>query len=804
MKEILQLEFITDRECRTHLHQDLELIYILKGDVDVLVDNKNYALFENDFILINSNKKHWIKSGKEEVLGLRFLIDYQMLTEYMKTDHILFWCNTVTDNDEDYALLRKNMDQILSLYFEETEAEKFRVRSLMNEMLYILTSNFMVKTDTQKMGLLNDQEDARIIEIRNYILTNYQKQLSLNDLAEQMHLSSAHLSRYIKQSFGISFLEYLNNVRLFHAVDDLVYSNKKIINIAIDNGYPTPTAFNKAFRECYQMTPSEYRSSANGVSADDGYLNRLTKEKQKELKRIIRQKKNYIKKESLQDGSLLVVDANEKRKLKNVCNEILNIGDITNLFRSDVRSQIQFLQSRLHFKYIRIWNMLGNSVYKDRQGDMQLNFIAIDRILDFCLDNHLIPHIEIGYKPIILMERVEKRIYAKEDDTLFQSLEEYQGILSRWLTHLINRYGLEEFETWRFEMRRDITHYPRHKDTFFECFPVAKRMLKELSPNIKLGGPGIILGYENYQYSSLFEKWKETPESEPDFISVYSYGYVTMEKDGKYYVKKSGDSQYTTHQVELLKEVLQKNGFAKQKIYVTEWNYSISNRNALNDSCAMGAYVMQNLIQAENTVESMGWWHATDLLTEYHDTNAALNGDNGMLTSDGIQKPVFYAFEFMNKLHGNLIGKNANVLVTTNDKGRYTLVCHNGKKLGYRGRMTMENEIRMEDADELFENTDSILQKIRIHNVKPGVYHMKSSLINKEHGSVQDLWMQMGKKKNLSRSEIDYLNRITVPNIKISKIETKENVLNFEIELKPHEIRLIKLDYQYKSNGYQK
>lgn len=800
MREIMHLEFITDRESRTHLHQDLEIIYILKGDVEILLDNKSYKLSENDFILINTNKKHWIKSGKNSVLGLRFLIDYQILTEYMKTNQLLFWCNTVTDNEESYTLLRKIMDQILSLYFDGAEADAFRIRSLMNEMLYLLTSNFLVRNEMKKAALLNNEEDARVIEIRNYILTNYQKQLSLNDLAEQMHLSSAHLSRYIKQNFGISFLEYLNNVRLFHAVDDLVYSNKKIINIAIDNGYPTPTAFNKAFRDCYQMTPSEYRSKANETNVDDGQMTRMTKEKQRELKKIIRQKKNYLKKESLQDHSLLVVDAEQIRPLKSVCNEILNVGDITNLMRSDVRSQIHFLQNKLNFKYIRMWNMLRQLVYKDDEEHIQLNFTQLDRILDFCLEIHLIPHIEIGYKPVILMERVEKQIYSEADTILFQTLEEYEDVLKRWFMHLINRYGLEEFETWRFEMRRDITHYPQKSDTFFECFPTAKKLLRELSPKIRLGGPGIILGYENYQYDNLFEKWKEIPEAEPDFISVYSFGYVTVEKDGKYYVKKSVDSQYTNHQVELLKEVLDRNGFSDQKIYVTEWNYSISNRNVLNDSCAMGAYVMQNLIQAENTVESMGWWHATDLLTEYHDTETALNGDNGMLTCDGIQKPVYYAFEFMNKLHTGMLGKNENLLITTNEKGRYTLVCHNSKRLCYHGRTVMENKIRIEDVDELFENTEPIRLKVQIHNVKPGIYRMKSSFINREHGSVQDLWTQMGKKKNLSRSESDYLNRITVPHIKITEIESTENILNFEIDLQPYEIRLIKLDYQYKSH----
>ena len=50
------------------------------------------------------------------------------------------------------------------------------------------------------------------------------KQISLNDLAQKLYLTNAYLSKYIKKRFGLSFIEYVNNVRLFHAVDELLYS----------------------------------------------------------------------------------------------------------------------------------------------------------------------------------------------------------------------------------------------------------------------------------------------------------------------------------------------------------------------------------------------------------------------------------------------------------------------------------------------------------------------------------------------------------------------------------------------------
>lgn len=796
MKEIMQLEFITDRECNTHLHQDLELIYILKGQCKVLLDQYQYDMEANDFLVINTNKKHSIIDSSQTVLGIRFMIDYQMLTEYMNTEHMLFWCNTVTESDENHVVLRRIMDQVLSLYFEGVDEEKFRIRSLMNEMLYILTSNFMVKTDKQREMVLTNAEDDRIIEIRNYILSNYQKQLSLNSLAKQMHLSNAYLSRYIKQSFGISFLEYLNNVRLFHAIDDLIYSDKKIINIAIDNGYSNPTAFNKAFRDAYQVSPTEYRSRARRTSPEEG-KGGLDKDRKKEFKRILKQKKSGSQPTRYTDVERIIADARSLRPFMRVTNETLNVGDAAKLANSDVRDQIQFLQKQLHFKYIRIWNMIKLFLFKNKDGEIQCNYTKTDRILDFCMENHLIPHLEIGYKPLYLMEQAEKKIYGTEDDLLFDNLEEYRKCWKKWFIYLINRYGSENLEQWRFEMRADSRKNQFRAEVFQECFTTIKSLLKSLVPNIEVGGPGIILGYEKPYYDEVFSAWSK--DAEPDFISVYSYGYDTLTKDDTYYVKKSRDSQYTLHQVEILKETLRKYGLEDKKIYITEWNFSISNRDIINDSCAMGAYVMQNLIQAERQLDGLAWWHATDLLTDYHDADLDLRGDNGILTSGGIPKPVYYAFEFFEKMQNQVVMKVDHMLITTNGRGSFAIVCHNCKKPSYLAQLAAENRTPVDTEDDLFENNDSILLKVQLDHVQTGDYLIKNHIVNQDHGSVLDLWQQMGSRRNLSRGEVEYLTRISVPDIVFKEVSAKSDVLNFELTLQPHEIRLIEIDYQYSS-----
>ena len=76
-------------------------------------------------------------------------------------------------------------------------------------------------------------------------------------------------------------------------------------------------------------------------------------------------------------------------------------------------------------------------------------------------------------------------------------------------------------------------------------------------------------------------------------------------------------------------------------------------------------------------VDLMAYWHALDSYSDYYDADNVLNGDSGMISRDGIRKPSFYAYVFMNRLLPNVIKKDENSIITTNGRDRYVIACHN-------------------------------------------------------------------------------------------------------------------------------
>ncbi len=92
-----------------------------------------------------------------------------------------------------------------------------------------------------------------------YIKENYKNKITVSDIAQKTNFSESYLFSIFKTSLGVSPISYLNNYRLSVAADELLKSDKTIVEIANMVGVEDSVYFNKLFRKAYQMSPSQYR-----------------------------------------------------------------------------------------------------------------------------------------------------------------------------------------------------------------------------------------------------------------------------------------------------------------------------------------------------------------------------------------------------------------------------------------------------------------------------------------------------------------------------------------------------------------
>lgn len=110
----------------------------------------------------------------------------------------------------------------------------------------------------------NKKEKDKITEyVFDYINNNYNQDIGLDMMADNLNVTAGYLSWYIKVNTGTNFMDYLNQVRIEKAKELLELSNERIKNIAGLVGYQNMNSFHTMFKKYTGITPKEYRQSKN-------------------------------------------------------------------------------------------------------------------------------------------------------------------------------------------------------------------------------------------------------------------------------------------------------------------------------------------------------------------------------------------------------------------------------------------------------------------------------------------------------------------------------------------------------------
>lgn len=107
----------------------------------------------------------------------------------------------------------------------------------------------------------------RFNDSMQYIEEHLDKEMDIGKAAAIASMSKYHFQRMFSLLSGMPVGEYIRNRRLTRAAEELVFSNKKVIDIAARYGYETPEAFSKAFRKAHQMSPTEARTASKAFKA---------------------------------------------------------------------------------------------------------------------------------------------------------------------------------------------------------------------------------------------------------------------------------------------------------------------------------------------------------------------------------------------------------------------------------------------------------------------------------------------------------------------------------------------------------
>ncbi len=122
-----------------------------------------------------------------------------------------------------------------------------------------LATNIKILSSISCTQNKDNDDSLRINKVTEYLYQNYDKDISLKDVAGLVNLCENAFCRYFRKRTGYSFVEYLTNIRIGMATKLLIDTNKPIIEICYQCGFNNLSNFNRSFRKKKQCSPTEFR-----------------------------------------------------------------------------------------------------------------------------------------------------------------------------------------------------------------------------------------------------------------------------------------------------------------------------------------------------------------------------------------------------------------------------------------------------------------------------------------------------------------------------------------------------------------
>lgn len=795
-QQLMDFDLLISSE-KTHYESDLTIYYVLSGRMQVEMGETVLDLAEQDFLILNPFQLHAAEL-KEHALVMKFQVNPGNVSEYYDISKLDFGGNSLERETGQHVVLRDLLEKCVACYYGK-RSNNGRVLLKLNSFYYriaeLLISSF---SEERKIDMENNQkgfDETLIREMTGYIRLNYQSALRLEDLAERFFLTPAYISRFFKKNLGINFTRYLTDIRLNEAVRKLGNPDRTLTWIAMDCGFPNLASFNSAFREKFGMSPKEYRNTLPGGAREtQPDPAAVPGSVQFQLLEYFEERKKLLE-DDYEEIEEIEADAGDYSVLTKNWNKLINIGGISLLLQKEMQDQTLFLCETLDYEYVRVWDLYEKRLHINAGNkDRKYNFSRLDSCLDFLTKHHIKLYLELGFKPFILLKDYEDYTFHEVREIPFHRPEEYGDFIRVLLMHLVNRYSLQQVSSWIFEVWCDPRWFPGGDPSeYIRYFEQAYQAVKEICPQSRCGG-GYDRPYGMISFEQFVRKWS-VRSLQPDFVSIYCYESVV--RDGAIgnirasvmdpEIKKNF---HIEHYLEEQKQILMRYGMM-MPVYSSEWNLTVINANVMNDSRFKGAYIMNQLMNFSQMLELSGYWFGTDLFVEEDEAPMLLNGRCGLITHQGICKPAYWAFRMMNRLEDYLLGKHTNAMITMNEFDSYVIACHNYRELDIQYYVQEEREVSIRNISHLYENNRNLTLKIRITGVKNGIYHIKTRVVNSQHGSVQDEWLRMGEVAFLTEADVEYMDHISRPRITISKQEVSDHTLYFTVRLEPQELQLI-------------
>jgi AraC-like DNA-binding protein len=258
-----------------HWHSFIEIAYGFKKKIWVSVDGQSHEILPRTLAFINSGSIHgyWgapldALTGLLEVRPELFdavLLDKDSTLSYNN----IFNNKTFFSPNEDGRIHRRLEECFLTIkeeYISQKKGYGLAIKSALYEMALVFLRDFSKSDKSLSKKSDNNIKHEVLERIFSFIYKEYKNPgFSLGLMADFAGMSKFYFTRFFRKYTGQTFHDYLSAIRITHAKELLIESNRTILDIALDCGFGSKETFNRLFKRYTGIVPSIYRDKQAAI-----------------------------------------------------------------------------------------------------------------------------------------------------------------------------------------------------------------------------------------------------------------------------------------------------------------------------------------------------------------------------------------------------------------------------------------------------------------------------------------------------------------------------------------------------------
>lgn len=256
--------------CPWHYHPEYELVSVVKSTGRKMAGDHIGYFKEGDLALLGPFLPHlWsndteFKNGNSNTWAEAIVIHFKenfLGDQLFKIPEMEAFSNFLKMSNRGIVIKGEAKEKINSLMKKMPDLSGLQRLSSLLSIFDILSGpvEYELLASPGYVENINLNGSDRLKKVIDYIMKNFDQNITLPKAASNANMSLTSFCNFFKENYRLTFVEYLNSVRVGHACKLLTEKDRNIVDVAFGSGYSSLANFNKQFKKYKQMTPTEYR-----------------------------------------------------------------------------------------------------------------------------------------------------------------------------------------------------------------------------------------------------------------------------------------------------------------------------------------------------------------------------------------------------------------------------------------------------------------------------------------------------------------------------------------------------------------